>query len=174
MHMIKIGVDAYKIKLCKEELEKYIADYSDLTPNSEQTLRLLTDMLSQITLRYARHYMLESMLVEFYPEESGGCYLYLSCRRPGVSQKEKESVTYIGFSNKAHLLQLQNALPVGDLTAYFWEGMYYLPLDAVKCSGEQWREFAQPINLEQTQAALLEEYAQWTVFPAQKEKMQKP
>ncbi len=169
-----IGTDAYKVKLCKKELEKYILDYASLDPAGKETLLLLDDILEQIKIRYAKHYMLQSMLVEFFPEESGGCYLYLSPQGKDALFLPQPKIAYACFLSESDLLRYAKTVLEKDITVFLFDGMYYLPCDAEKCSSEVLSEFSQPMQLNHLSVALLLEYGEEIRVLAKKQKMQKP
>ncbi len=174
MQITVVGTDAYKVYICKTELEKYIADYRMLDPGGEETLILIRDALAMIANKYQKQYIRQQMLAEFFPEEKGGCYLYLSSQSGPALKTAEEKKHYLCFWQKEHLQRWADAVMAGETTALCYKGCYYLPKEMAGGKDAVSQEFSEAVLLGALAVALLEEYGQPVTVSAQKQNTQKP
>lgn len=183
MKITQIGEDAYKVRIAESELAAYGIDYVALDHRKDATLRLLKDVLHKISDQYIREYMLNQMLVEFFPDERGGCYLYLNPKsvseeRSGKKAEERK-IECARFVCRDDLLDFictafrENSTLQSDLPVYQMGNRYYLCRNTDSLIPScVFAEFSDAVILGEFETALLQEYGKRVWPDLKKEKTQ--
>ncbi len=154
LEITKIGADAFKLRIGKSELTQYGLNFAALDRRDIKTRMLLEQAVIQIEAEHRMRYRLEDLVTEFFPDQNGGCFLYLNGSKGRAQNKKEQQICCWVFDSLQDFERCPIAIPE-KTPVYLYNDMCFIPKGKKYCPFE----FAQPICFDETVWPIFLEYA---------------
>lgn len=134
MELIKIGHDALKVTLSREDMELYDIEFDMLDYRNNETRRVIWSILDEAKRSLGFEVARDSLYIQAFRSKCGGCELFVSREE---KRTQKPRLTLFKFQNAADITRgcarLENCGFKGDSRAYLGEGgELYLEISAAE------------------------------------------